>query len=123
MRKLRGNGERVRKWSARQNEREKEFHLCISLSLLQNIKISHFLSQNIEICHFLSQNVKIRHLLLRMSQKNLTYALWENNSESNLLRGSSASYAGLEADSRKESFFRAKDTEDDKCKTKNAFSI
>ena len=25
---MRGNGERVRKWSARQNEREKEFHLC-----------------------------------------------------------------------------------------------
>ena len=69
MRKLRGNGERVRKWSARQNEREKEFHLCISLSLLQNIKISHFLSQNIEICNFLSRNVKIRHLLLRMSLK------------------------------------------------------
>ena len=65
----RGNGQRTRKWteneeikrkwreyeeserkwreseemeSARQNEREKEFHLCISLSLLQNIKISHF---------------------------------------------------------------------------------
>ena len=35
---MRGNGERVRKWSARQNEREKEFHLCISLCLLQNIK-------------------------------------------------------------------------------------
>ena len=69
MRKLRGNGERVRIWSMRQNEREKEFHFCISLSLLQNIKISHFLSQNIEICHFLSQNVKIRHFLSRMSQK------------------------------------------------------
>ena len=38
MSKLRGNGERVRIWSTRQNEREKEFHLCISLSLLQNIK-------------------------------------------------------------------------------------
>ena len=35
MRKLRGNGERVRKWSARPNEREKEFHLCISLPLLK----------------------------------------------------------------------------------------
>ena len=43
----------------RQNEREKEFRLSISLFLLQDIKISHFLSQNIAICH----------LLLRMSQK------------------------------------------------------
>ena len=34
-----------------------------------------------------------------------------------------ASCAGLEVDSRKESFFRTKDTEDEKCKTKNAFSI
>ena len=66
---MRGNGERVRKWSARQNEREKEFHLCISLCLLQNIKNFQFLSKNIEICHFLSRNVKIRHLLSRMSQK------------------------------------------------------
>ena len=42
---MRGNGERVRKWSARQNEREKEFHLCISLCLLQNIKKNQFLSK------------------------------------------------------------------------------
>ena len=34
-------------------------------------------------------------LLSRMSQKNFTYALWENNSWSNSLRGSSASCAGL----------------------------
>ena len=47
---MNGNGERMRKWSARQNEREKEFHLYISP----------FLSQYIELCHFLSQNVKIR---------------------------------------------------------------
>ena len=34
-------------------------------------------------------------LLSRMSQKNLSYALWENNSGSNSLRENSASCAGL----------------------------
>ena len=52
MRKLRGNGERVRIWSTRQNEREKEFHLCISLSLLQNIKISHFCHKTLKYVTF-----------------------------------------------------------------------
>ena len=61
-----------------------------------------------------------RTLLSRMS-KNWKYALlWEK------ILGQiccSASCAGLDENSRQESFFRAQDTEDDKCKTKNAFSI
>ena len=90
-RKWREYEEIERKWSAGQNEREKEFHLCISISLLQNIKMSHFLSQNIEICHFLSQNVKIRHLLSRMSQKSYEEMILDQMR----LRGSPASCASL----------------------------
>ena len=49
MRKFRGNGENMKRLKvigerARDRMREKEFHLCISLFLLQNINISHFLS-------------------------------------------------------------------------------
>ena len=58
MRKLRGNGERVRKWSARQNEREKEFHLCISLFLLQNNKISHFCHKTLKYVTFCREMLK-----------------------------------------------------------------
>ena len=85
----------MRKWSARQNEREKEFHLCISLSLLQNIKISHFLSQNIGICHFLSRNVKIRYFLSRMLQKSKHTRYEEMILDQIRLRGSPASCASL----------------------------
>ena len=79
----------------RQNEREKEFHLCISLSLLQNIKISHFLSQNIEICHFLSRNIKIQNFLSRMSQKSQHTRYAEMILDQIRLRGSPASCASL----------------------------
>ena len=47
MRKLRGNEERVRKWSATQNERKKEFHLYIDddddISTLQKRLVFEFI--------------------------------------------------------------------------------
>ena len=52
----RENGEIKRKW--RQNEGEKEFYLCISLSLLQNIKISHILSQTLKYVTFCCKLLK-----------------------------------------------------------------
>ena len=58
MRKLRGNGESVRKWSARHNEREREFHLCISLFLLQNINISHFFHKTLKYVPFCRKMLK-----------------------------------------------------------------
>ena len=48
----------------------------------------------IKICHILSQNVKYGFFVANVT-KNLTYALWGNNSGSNSLRGSSASCAGM----------------------------
>ena len=51
----------------------------------------HLLYRN---CIILSQNVKYSTFVANVT-KNLSYALWENNSGSNSLRGSSASCAGL----------------------------
>ena len=48
----------------------------------------------IKICHILSQNVKYGFFVANVT-KNLTYALWGNNSGPNSLWGSSASCAGL----------------------------
>ena len=48
----------------------------------------------IKICHILLQNVKCVTFVANVT-KISTYALWGNNSGSNLLRGSSASCAGL----------------------------
>ena len=73
-----GNGERMSKWRESE-EMEREWgngEKVISCLFIL------FLNKN---CHILSHNVK----------KNLTYALGENNSWSNSLRGSSASCAGL----------------------------
>ena len=49
----------------------------------------------IKNCHILSSNVKSGTFVANVT-KNLTYALWENNSVSNALRQSSASCAGLD---------------------------
>ena len=49
----------------------------------------------IKHCHILSQNVRYCTFVANVT-KNLTYALWENNSGSYLLLGSSTSCAGLE---------------------------
>ena len=56
----------------------------------------------IKICYILSQNVKYGIFVANVT-KILTYALWGNNSGSNLLRGSLASCAGLERRRRKKS--------------------
>ena len=76
MRKWRGNGERI------------TLHIY-SFSLyflpLYQFPISKLLSQNVKYGTFVA-NVT----------KNLAYALWENNSGSNLRRGSSSSCAGLD---------------------------
>ena len=101
MRKWRGNGERMRKWRGN-GER---LTLYISSFSLHFLSLSlHFLILSpfppslsisyIKICHILSQNVKYGTFVANVT-KILTYALWGNNSGSNLLRGSSASCAGL----------------------------
>ena len=93
-RKWRGNGEEMeREWG--NGER---FTLYIFSFSLYFLPLYPFLYKK------LSHLVKCGTFVANVTKK-LTYALWENNSGSNLLRGSSASYAGLEADSRKESFF------------------
>ena len=51
----------------------------------------------IKICHILSLNVKYGTFVANVT-KILTYALWGNNSGSNLLRGSIACCAGLQKD-------------------------
>ena len=54
-----------------------------------------FLSiSSMKICHILSQNINYGTFVTN-GRKNLTYALWGNNSGSNSLRGSSASCVGL----------------------------
>ena len=74
--------------------------LCISSFSLHFLPLSpfpHSLSISyIKICHILSQNVKYGTFVANIT-KILTYALWGNYSGSNLLRGSSASCAGLHA--------------------------
>ena len=79
-RKRRGNGERMRKW-------RKNF-LILSL-YPPSLSISY-----IKICHTLSQNLKYGTFVTNVT-KNLTYALWENNSGSTSLRESSASCKGM----------------------------
>ena len=79
------NGERMRKW--------KEIHSLhfLTFSLFPpSLSISY-----IKNCHILSQNVKYGTFVANVT-KNLTYALWGNNSGSNSLRGSSASCASLD---------------------------
>ena len=81
-----------RKW--RENEEmEREIHSQDFLILClfpPSLSISY-----IKNCHILSQNVKYGTFVANVT-KNLTYALWGNNSGSNSLRGSSASCAGLQ---------------------------
>ena len=84
MRKWRGNGERMRKW--REIHSQDFLILCL---FPPSLSISY-----IKNCHILSQNVKYGTFVANVT-KNLTYALWGNNSGSNSLRGSSASCAGL----------------------------
>ena len=91
-RKWRENEEMKRKW--RENEEmEREIHSQDFLILClfpPSLSISY-----IKNCHILSQNVKYGTFVANVT-KNLTYALWGNNSGSNSLRGSSASCAGLQ---------------------------
>ena len=87
MRKWRGNGERMRKW--RENEEIHSQDFLILCLFPPSLSISY-----IKNCHILSQNVKYGTFVANVT-KNLTYALWGNNSGSNSLRGSSASCAGL----------------------------
>ena len=88
MRNSRGNGERIRKW------REIHFlHFLIFSLFPPSLSISY-----IKNCHILSQNVKYGTFVANVT-KNLTYALWGNNSGSNSVRGSSASCAGLASNS------------------------
>ena len=66
-----------------------------SLHFLPLSPFPHSLSiSHIKICYILSQNVKYGIFVANVT-KILTYALWGNNSGSNLLRGSLASCAGL----------------------------
>ena len=83
-RKRRGNGERMRKWREIHT-----LHFLILSLFLPSLSISY-----IKICHILSQNVKYGTFVANVTKKS-TYAIWGNNSGSNLLRGSSASCAGL----------------------------
>ena len=78
------NGERMRKWRKIHSLNFLIFSLfppALSISYIKN-------------CQILSQNVKYGTFVANVT-KNLRYALWENNSGSNLLRESSASCAGL----------------------------
>ena len=77
-----GNKEHMRKW--------REIH---SLHILI-FSLSPRLSMPFKICHILLKNVKYGTCVANVT-KNLTYALWENNSGSNSLRESSASCASL----------------------------
>ena len=108
MRKWRGNGERMRKWRGN-GERMRKWREIDSLHFLilspfppPFPSFPHYLSISslsisisyIKICHILSHNVKYGTFVANVT-KILTYALWGNNSGSNLLWGSSASCAGL----------------------------
>ena len=81
---LRRNGERMRKW--REIHSQDFLILCL---FPPSLSISY-----IKNCHILSQNVKYGTFVANVT-KNLTYALWENNSGSNSLRESTASCEGL----------------------------
>ena len=84
-RKRRGNGERMRKWRGNE-EMERDW-----LSTFPHFV---FISY-IKICHILMQNAKYGTFVANVT-KIITYALWGNTSGSDLLRGSSASCAGLQ---------------------------
>ena len=94
MRKWRGNGERMRKLRGN----GEKLTLYIPQFSLHFFPLSPFpLSLSIsyiKIGHIMLQNVKYGTFVANVSQI-LTYELWGNNSGSNLLRGSSASCAGL----------------------------
>ena len=94
MRKWRGNGERMRKLRGN----GEKLTLYIPQFSLHFLPLSPFpLSLSIsyiKIGHIMLQNVKYGTFVANVSQI-LTYELWGNNSGSNLLRGSSASCAGL----------------------------
>ena len=92
------NGERMRKWRGNGEEMEREcrngvrFTLYISSFSLYFLSLYPFpISKIVTFCREMLNTP----LLSQMSQKNLTYVLWENNSGSNSLRGSSASCASL----------------------------
>ena len=82
MRKWRGNGERMRKW--REIHSQDFLILCL---FPPSLSISY-----IKNCHILSQ---YGFFCRKCHKKKPTYALWKNNSGSNSLRESSASWAGL----------------------------
>ena len=89
-RKWRENEEMKRKWRENEEmEREIHSHFLILCLFPPSLSISF-----IKNCHILSQNVKYGTFVAN-DTKNLTFALWGNNSGSNLLRGSSTICAGL----------------------------
>ena len=55
---MRGNGERVRKWSARQYERDKEFHLCISLCCCKTLKIFNHCQKTLKYVTFCNEMLR-----------------------------------------------------------------
>ena len=65
-------------------------HFLIFSSFPPSISISY-----IKKCLILSQNAKYGTFVANVTKKNLSYALWENNSGSNLLWESSANCEGL----------------------------
>ena len=79
-----GKGEEMRKWREIYS-----LHFLILSLFPPSLSISF-----IKNCLILSQNIKYGTFVANVT-KSLTYTLWENNSESNSLRGSSASCAGL----------------------------
>ena len=74
MRKWRGSEERMRKWREIHS-----LHFLILSLFPPSLSIS-----SIKICHILSQNINYGTFVTN-GTKNLTYALWGNNSGSNLL--------------------------------------
>ena len=89
-----GNEEEMeRAWGNR--ERLILYISSFSLHFLPLSPFPHSLSiSHIKVCYILSQNVEYGIFVANVT-KILTYALWGNNSGSNLLRGSLASCAGL----------------------------
>ena len=97
MKKWRGNGEKMRKWWERVRKCGDihSLHFLIFSLFPPSLSISY-----IENCLILSQNVKLGIFVT----KNLTYALWENNSGSNSLWESSLSCDGLPSHSKELSY-------------------
>ena len=80
----------------RQNKGEKEFYLCISLSLFQNIKIAHILSQTLKYVTFCCEWLRYgQDLLSRMSHKSKHKRCDEMIMDQIRLRGSPSCCAGL----------------------------